>query len=701
MLTKKSFYMAAAYATLVLTTAGCMKHEMGDIRRESEQIIQEFHDNFKKTVMGDKDIDPNQTWNTAVTTRLTITVAKSGTLRIFTADPASQAAAAWLAEATVTAGSTTEFVIARPLGAPKLYAAVFNAQDNLIDVMGFDATASEVSAKFYGAEEPAAPMPPDHTFTPCPQDGDYATQLPTDIHPVSDYYLYFNKVTNYQFDDQADQQVSPQNGNAYYYCDGVRNITFGNINKDCQHIRFYILPDADIHLVGGHSYTAGGDHVFYVAAGGRLSIEGKWSSNAVIYNQGEVVIKGDISPAVGGVIYNQGTLTGEYALNIGKNGIEVINEGILSIAGNAVYNNATSYILNRGLFSVGKTFTLNLGDNAEGNGFQQTDGAGVITADFTAEGPCHLWLGARSVFRVNNKATLHFAQRDCGLYGPATGDNGPAVFHAKTVAMAKSSNTRTVPTGFMASYHRHLVVAYDESHFAQGLYTAEGADAVPYYFVGAEAVADQTTFFADTYTLPASNTSPGFAAGGYRRGDTRHYTYFAFEDLRGGDTFVYNDVVVRVATPTNGVADVELCAVGTRLEAYLFVGDTRLGGELHQEFGISVGNAKTDERTNTTASGVVTPIKKIGTVTIPQGQSVADLDLRLQVTKENGDVSVIGAPQAGTTPYRLVVSGSDDGKWFWPRDAIHKAYAKFRDWGTNATTATDWYKTSKSAVIKW
>ena len=701
----KSLYTATALVALLLATTGCMKHDRSDIRRQSEQIIQEFHDNFQAVVMGGKGIDPAQTWNTAVTTRIAIKTDRSGTLRIYTTDPATNADAAWLAEASVIAGSTTQFVIARPLGASLLYAAVFNDKGNIIDVISFDATAAEVSTCFYSITSPihttGDPSPlPSYSFTPRPKDDDYAMLMPEDVHPLSDYYLYFNKVTNYRLGDATDVELSPFTGMAYYYCDGKHNITF-NGTKDTGNIRFYILPDADIHFVGDYSFLASLDHVFYVAAGATLTFDGKLSSNAVIYNQGKVVVHGDIAPATGSVIYNQGVLTGDNALNISKDGVELVNDGTLTVAGNVNYDNAGSYVLNRGLFTVGKTFTIKMSNNPTYNGFQMADGAGVVTTDFTAEGPCRLFLGSRSVFHVTNKATLHFTNRFSGIYGPTKEPEGYGVFHAKSIATAKSSSSRTVPTGFMASYHGYLAVAYDESHFGMGLYATAGADAVPYYCLESPSFIDQTAFLADTYNVEATNRNPGFTAGGQQRSNNPHYTYFAFEDLRGGDTYTYNDAVVRIGTPVKGVADVELCAVGTRLESYLLVGDQRIGNELHKEFGIAVGNSKTVEGSNVTTSGVKTAFKTIGTVTIPDGQSVADLDIRLQVTKESGDVEVIGAPQVGTVPYRLVVSGSDDGKWFWPREPIHKAYAKFRDWGTDRTTATDWYKTPKGGVIKW
>jgi hypothetical protein len=185
------------------------------------------------------------------------------------------------------------------------------------------------------------------------------------------------------------------------------------------------------------------------------------------------------------------------------------------------------------------------------------------------------------------------------------------------------------------------------------------------------------------------------ARTGKSKEEIKQYIYFAFEDLGTSDDFDFNDVVVRVSVPdANNKSTVELCAIGGTLQQKVFCGDTQIGEEVHTygEFG------------DNTKKVVNMPIAEIGTVNVPAGTSVADLDIKIQVTRKDGQVVVIGAPEPGETPFRVTVTGDEEGKWFWGKERtnISDAYNLFGTWGANMDSNPDWYKSPvKSRIIKW
>ena len=59
--------------------------------------------------------------------------------------------------------------------------------------------------------------------------------------------------------------------------------------------------------------------------------------------------------------------------------------------------------------------------------------------------------------------------------------------------------------------------------------------------------------------------------------------------------------------------------------------------------------------------------------------------------------------RAGKAPLVIVVTGNEQGKWFWPteRTNITVAYGQFGEWGANAGTNLDWYRTPTGAVVSY
>ena len=123
----KYFIKGIAVSAIAFSAISC-NHDLWNQRNDTtNQDVAEFQANFKNTVMGNHDIDAQQTWNTAVTTTITLTSAKSGTLKIYPKDPAQGSTIAALYTSTINSGETKTFVIAKPQDATVLYATILDA----------------------------------------------------------------------------------------------------------------------------------------------------------------------------------------------------------------------------------------------------------------------------------------------------------------------------------------------------------------------------------------------------------------------------------------------------------------------------------------------------------------------------------------------------------------------------------------------
>ena len=175
------------------------------------------------------------------------------------------------------------------------------------------------------------------------------------------------------------------------------------------------------------------------------------------------------------------------------------------------------------------------------------------------------------------------------------------------------------------------------------------------------------------------------------------WCYFAFEDLGSTGDIDFNDVVVRVSSADeNGDCKVELCAVGGTLNSTVYCSGDKIGNEVHSYSGWEFG-------TNTKTATCTKAFQEIGTVRLSNYGVTApcDLPMAIQVQSEKGQIYTVSRPAAGAYPFCITVNGNDAGKWFWPREYVNigDAYLTFAKWGTNRTTASDWYKSPVTSKV--
>ena len=131
--------------------AGCTHDAWKISGSAAQQFAEEYGSNFKTIVLEGRNIDDNQTWNTAVTTQVSASLDKAGTLKINSANAFGNTVAP-LYESVVDAGQQVTATLIRPQNVTTLYATILDDEGYIIDNMSFDASESEVSVKFYASE---------------------------------------------------------------------------------------------------------------------------------------------------------------------------------------------------------------------------------------------------------------------------------------------------------------------------------------------------------------------------------------------------------------------------------------------------------------------------------------------------------------------------------------------------------------------
>ena len=748
------YFLKGVSLLTVIAFASCSHDAWFQKNDRAKQMEEEYSSNFKTIVLGGQDVDARQTWNTAVSTQITLTSAKAGTLKIYATDPAQGTAVAALYTGSINKGETKTFTVARPQDATTLYATILDEKNYMIDNMAFDASESKVTAAFYTVTANARQMNvARRTIQPIfdfPEDADaskFLDDVPAGVLPYEQVQQWGDLRTGTCYVDPSwTNPINVTGSGCTLYIKG---------NCDFTNRKFYVAQNTEVFLVRGATLTLGAESAsdlqggcnFYIAEGATLRTvngaelvgnnglhfynhgtmeAGKLQINnaSVLYNSATITVNGELSTENNNsVIVNDGTITATRLHTAGSSHVQ--NNGTMTISGDTDIDSNSNTWVNNGHYTTTGNFTYTAGSgdvinnchltvknlfkialaSTNTNGFKMDSNASVVTKYFEAFGPSHIFMGAKSVIEVTETATMNISTQKYGnssddvpyygIYGPETGDK--AVFHAKKIVSGAEDPNQC----FVASYLGQLVVAYDESHFPQGYSDGEsdaakangGIGTQPYYVIGDGAVVEKTENI--DYTVESSECNPGFHGGGIVKVEPKQYVYFAFEDLGTSDDFDFNDVVVRVSVPdANNQSTVELCAIGGTLQQKVFCGDTQIGEEVHTygEFG------------DNTKKVVGVPITELGTVNVPAGTSVADLDIKIQVTRKDGQVVVIGAPKPGETPFRVTVTGDEEGKWFWAKERtnISDAYNLFGKWGVNMDSNPDWYKSPvESRIIKW
>lgn len=759
---RKLLMKSLAVAAMAAATASCGHDAWYQSTDPTTQKAKEFEQNFKNVVMNGEEIDANQRWTTAASSRVTVKVnlnyGEQYTAYITQTNPLTDPEAASLATVAVHSGSSATVTVTHPAAVGGYFVALFDKNGHAI-VKPFSMEAGETVIEFGESHANHAP-------TRSASEGNrWSVQrltMPsltgyiegtTPISSSNNNTLPDNPVSKYSIPAGTTWNESIPRIQAYggqsVYVQGTWNVPE---DQRCNGGSVIVVGEGGvINIPEGHmlstnaNNSAGTTGMIYVMKGGKITGDGQLQfsngTETYSYNAGVITVK-DIN-INGGTLYNAGTIGGVQGEHnpalVGPAGTtdspsRFVNMGKATLAsvggaGIAVENACNLKVV--GTMVLGKTSKMDNGSYTE---------CGSLQLNGSNNGDVLMYMGQAAYVKVLGD----FSVNNYGVWGPTSGSN--AIFELSN-QVSYANMTQNAPMTQMLD-HVELIIPEDypaeiqnggyNTNYAgyviygwfNGLnFTTINPDAFTYQWDNVNYVNVKTGANKNSWTYTNNSnvtddrrtcllgTSPsytveqdedgcgnGFTSGGNKKPEAS-YIYFAFEDLGTSDDFDFNDVVVRVSTPDeNGVADVELCAVGGTLEAYVYNADEKIGQEVHSEFGFNYGTYHVDPKGNTMQDALVTPIKKIGTVSVAANASVADLPINIHVVQKGVERVITGPTQTQQIPFRVVVAGDAQGKWLWAGERINisDAYTEFGAWGANMATNAEWYKVPVADnVVKW
>ena len=388
-----------------------------------------------------------------------------------------------------------------------------------------------------------------------------------------------------------------QNTEIYLVKDAVLKLSSTNASDLQGGCNFYladgakIITDAELVLNNGlHIYNHGtieanklhanNNSVLYnvgiVKVATKISVENNLS---VIVNDGEITAA-DLNTAGSGKFENNGQVTISGTTFVNSNSNTWVNNGQYH-TGYFLYYAGSDEVINNCKLIVDEDFTINLGDNPGNGNFKMDAGSSVVTKNFNGGGnwtgnvgntyinaqggPFYIYMGANSVFKVTETATMNATKADYGIYGPA--DGGYAVFQAKNIVMGKENQ------GFEVTYGNNLYVSA-ESHFANG---NDGQADHPYIDFKGNAKIYAPGFESGLPSISINRTpcNPGFNESA----DEIETIRVIAEDLTTSDfgkDFDFNDAVFDVIwNKTQNKVSIKILAAGGELS--MWIGGTAAG----------------------------------------------------------------------------------------------------------------------------
>jgi hypothetical protein len=323
-------------------------------------------------------------------------------------------------------------------------------------------------------------------------------------------------------------------------------------------------------------------NVNLVIVTGKISVE---NNESVVVNDGTITAT-DMNTAGSGKVQNNGdvTITGTTLVNSNNN--TWVNNGHFH-TGNFIYNAGSDDVINNCYLEVDEDFNINLGDNPGTANFKMNGGSGVVTKYFNGGGnwnktystgsskadggPFHIYMGASSVFKVTETATMNATKANYGVYGPAEGN--AAVFQAKKIVAGKANQ------GYEVTYGGNLAVVTDD-HFDNGF-------SGTYPFIDFKGDAK---IYAPGYedgkpaTIEKTNCNPGFNGGTVPPAENPSLHVMA-EDLSATDAsdFDFNDVVFDVFYVDANTVTIKVLAAGGTLPLRICENDE---WEIHKLFDV-------------------------------------------------------------------------------------------------------------------
>ncbi|MBR1504552.1 MAG: DUF4842 domain-containing protein [Prevotella sp.] len=721
----KSYLMKSMALTVMAVTAVSCNHDAWNERPDNtKQEALEYETNFKNMVLGGQAVDASQNWSTATNTKVTVKLnadyGETYKVMIFTTSPINDKTAAYIGQKSVRSGETAVINVSRPTDAKILYAGYY--KNGYLFAQPFAVNDNEGSVSF-GTAASSAPARRATTGQ------DYSVPVynePTGLAALKEGAVELTEANKNdgsieKFIVTGNTTVNPDalqwgDGRSLYIAAGATlNITGdfrpANTNK--------VIVEGTLNITGKVTTCANGDKEanIHVLNGGSITGTGElqFANGTISYNYNDGTIDVGTLNINGGTLYNtaRGTITAKVFTGGASNSL-LINHGSahFEVAGNSVSDSWTSTNAGVAIWNACQIIVdkwLNIGGGTVGS--RMDAGSYIECASLYFIGDPYntisrINMGPNSLINIVSKNGVSGDLKigNFGIWGPASNANGVAYVQFQNMKNAGDNCFYT--TGQATTYAANYVqFNYPEGAVNDGDFAAyvagTGWDGNDNCFEGTGLTHNVTEAhrILDKASVIASDCVGTTIIDDDDDDDddepaTPSYIYFAFEDLGATDDFDFNDVVVRISTPDeNNISTVELCAIGGTLESTVFNGTTQIGSEVHA-YGSFGDNTKTVVKT--------LPVQ-IGTVTVPAGTTPADLNINIKVKRSNGQLVTVSRPSTGEIPYCVIVTGDENGKWYWPQErvSISSAYNDFGAWGANRESNPDWYKNPTGSVVRW
>ena len=743
---KMSFLKEIAAFALVFAAIGCSHDDdlYDQTSKEEESASQ-----FKNNVLGGQEVDANQTWSTAVTSTVSVNVnldyGQTYKVYVFTTNPLLNKEAKYIGMGSVESGKQLDMTVARPVDVTTFFAACVDKK-GAYSVQRFEFNGTKASVNIgntVASARKAAPRRVSITLNPGQWNASTVSTNPADYLKDGDYFIddmlnYNNNWAGYydlslvdaQYYDKLCYGINNEmnNGNVPLYGDGKHFIVPAGKSVEGSIFNWNDGGGNDHIIVVAGTLTINGDCRFdngkslVVAAGGKLILNGQKlevTNSSRLMNYGELAINGTYVDFTNGTpkgFYNGGTIKGKNGavMNFagGWNGNEstYYNAGRIDLGDGAFQFNATAFLINNGHMKAasgkkGATRLSDLSASAQ-NGIvynlcdMDIDMYGVnfyVGCDGSllhcAEG---LMTNYSATVVLGKQAMIHVKDMySNGAHYYASGSSSDYAV-LKVTGGVDEQNAGNMTTGGYFYFDVNDVVGKDAWHIENFKNKME-------YSVSEATAPDNITIPADADGCNSIGYNSNVNGGG---GDdfSPNYVYYAFEDLGSIGDFDFNDVVVRVSTPVDGISTVEILAAGGTMETYVTYGTgdkpARLGAEVHA----ALGESSISKMINTWSADA-SKFTTLSTIEVGADADLTMLPLGIEVNgSAGGTVRVTRSMENnGRAPLVIVVNGNDEGKWFWPTEVtnITVAYEDFGAWGADVTSNPDWYRNPTGAVVSY
>ena len=673
MMRKKCFIgiMVAFFVCFIATS--CTKKESS-----AQEVMTE---NFNALVMGGKEIDPNHTWNTAITTPISVSVNldadASYKVYLYTSNPAIDADAHYVGMACLKSGESKTVSANAPVGTTQFYAACYDKDGNAISK---PVSSSEVNFSGIITSGPGTPTPTTGNNWSVPVKDMPSTSRytsgpfvnPTEIDPELPESAELHILIGNEY-----KGIVPTLGshsNRSLYVTGTWTLTF---DQRIANGNAVVVGDGGkIVIPKGFKLTTATENpgVIYVLPGGEITGEGtvEFTDGASTFSYNSGTISTNEILLSSGTLYNNGTigsssqttstsLVGEQTLNTPGQFFNYSNAYFLQTSGGALS------ILNAGRLYALVNMSISEDSRLDDGAYIE---CGTLSLQGKKDTGSVLFMGNASYLNCIGSCSIN----QFGVWGPS--GNG---YHDNAFLKLGSCSSCKHTSGNASTY----LLDHVQLRVAAGF---TGIDMIDSWINGNGGNIDMSR--QTCYYNLESKKEPSY---------TGMYYIFEFPDESSNREFDYNDLVLLVSAPyDNGDGTfssfINIAAIGTKLNATLFYNNQQIGQEVHKVMSIDEGN--------TVNVGSITMLPRyIGEITF--GSSTVDISsipFSVHTEKTDGTSSntYSQVKESQQAPLYIAVNADSKGKWRWVKEGsnIGLAFLKFSSWAANQRSDTDWYQSS-------